>query len=257
MPRNYRFYNYYPDYGYAVHLDGNLLAAKEFVPHAVCFREVFTVLERQLNTTDVQGVYTLRCRKEFKEGTGNFCVVNKSEIKRLLRYMRDSLQVEISMEDTLDNYVFTMKVDGKPIKHKFALTFLRVFYEYPYNEWAKEAFRIRDLDAIPGIKHMSFLKIFYIIRTTFSQHDHGGHSLFDVHTRKLSIHRYRKACEEGKARVQQVYNQRGRGPEYKRLYLQNFTQMDWDADIDKRIETYSENFRLLRNEKGIRRRVRN
>ena len=40
--------------------------------------------------------------------------------------MRDSLEVEISMEDTPENYVFHMKVEGKPIK-RFALLLYRVF----------------------------------------------------------------------------------------------------------------------------------
>ena len=255
MPRDYTYYSYRPDYGFELYRENKLVDQEQQVRGAACFARVFRELKRNANTIEYTGIYTVKCRKEFVKGSGNFCVVNKSEIRRILRYMRDSLEVEISMEDTPENYVFHMKVEGKPIKHKFALTFLRVFYEFPYNEWAKEAFRLRD--TIPSLKHVSFLKIYYIVVMTFRDHDHGGHSLFSNRTKDLSINRLKEAYKEGKDRVQQVYTCR-RNIDYDRIAVGygEFHRYDWEEGIEGRFKIYSDNFKKLRNEKGIRRRVR-
>lgn len=256
MPRDYTYYSYKPDYGFELYKDNKLFDSDKVVAGAVCFSRVFRDLERGPNNIDYEGFYTVRCRKQFEERSGNFCVVNKSEVLRILRYMRDSLNVDISMEDTPDNYVFHMNIKGKPIKHKFALTFLRVFYEFPYNEFAKEAFRLRDNDLIPGLKHMSFLKIFFIICTSFQEYDHGGHSLFASRPRDLSIKRLRQAYEEGKDRVQQVYCGKGVNYKHVKCTYNEFHKLDWEASVEDRLKIYSDNFKLLRNEKGIRRRAR-
>ena len=255
MPRDYTYYSYRPDYGFELYIGNNLVDQDQQVRGAACFARVFRELERGANDLEYTGTYTVRCRKEFVKGSGNFCVVNKSEIRRILRYMRDSLEVEISMEDTPENYVFHMKVEGKPIKHKFALTFLRVFYEFPYNEFAKEAFRLRD--TIPSLKHVSFLKIYYIVVMSFRDHDHGGHSLFWRRTRNLSINKLRQAYKEGKDRVQQVYTC-VKDVDYDRIVVNygEFHRYDWEEGIEDRFKIYSDNFKKLRNEKGIRRRVR-
>ena len=255
MPRDYTYYNYRPDYGFELYQGDKLVDQDKQVRGAACFSRVFRDLEQGANNIEYTGIYTVRCRKEFEKGSGNFCVVNKSEIRRILRYMRDSLEVEISMEDTPENYVFHMKVEGKPIKHKFALTFLRVFYEFPYNEWAKEAFRLRD--TVPSLKHVSFLKIYYIIIMSFRDRDHGGHSLFYNRTRNLSINRLRKAYKEGKDRVQQVYTCRANvGYDQINCSWSDFHKLDLEEGIEGRFKIYSDNFKKLRNEKGIRRRAR-
>lgn len=256
MVRDYTYYSYRPDYGFELYKENKLVDSEKVVAGAACFSRVFRDLEKGPNTLEYKGIYTIRCRKKFEKGSGNFCALDKSEVLRILRYMKDSLNVDISMEDTPDNYIFHMNIEGKPIKHKFALTFLRVFYEFPYNEFAKEAFRLRDNDLIPGLKHMSFLKIFFIICTSFQQHDHGGHSLFCQRPRNLSIKILRQAYEEGRDRVQQVYN--GKSIKYKQVKCGwgEFHCLDWEASVEDRLKIYSDNFKLLRNEKGIRRRVR-
>ena len=256
MVRDYTYYSYRPDYGFELYKEDKLVDFAKQVEGAVCFARVFRDLDQKSCTLEYKGIYTVKCRKKFEEKSGNFCALNKSEVLRVLRYMRDSLNVDISMEDTPDNYVFHMNIEGKSIKHKFALTFLRVFYEFPYNEFAKEAFRLRDNDLIPGLKHMSFLKIFFIICTSFQEFDHGGHSLFWRRPRNLSIKILRQAYEEGRNRVQDVYN--GKSINYKRVYYSwaEFHRLDWEASVEDRLKIYSDNFKLLRNEKGIRRRVR-
>ena len=256
MVRDYNYYSYRPDYGFELYKEDKLVDSAEQVEGAVCFARVFRDLDQKSCTLEYKGIYTVKCRKKFEEKSGNFCALNKSEVLRVLRYMRDSLNVDISMEDTPDNYVFHMNIEGKSIKHKFALTFLRVFYEFPYNEFAKEAFRLRDNDIIPGLKHMSFLKIFFIICTSFRAHDHAGHSLFLQRPKDLSIKILRQAYEEGRDCVQDVYN--GKSIKYKQVDYgwAEFHCLDWEASVEDRLQTYLDNFKLLRNEKGVRRRAR-
>ena len=91
---------------------------------------------------------------------------------------------------------------------------------------------------------------------TFRDHDHGGHSLFRNRTRNLSINRLREAYKEGKDQVQQVYTCRV-NVGYDQIYCgwNAFHKFDWEDGIEDRFKIYSDNFKKLRNEKGIRRRV--
>jgi hypothetical protein len=92
---------------------------------------------------------------------------------------------------------------------------------------------------------------------SFRDHDHGGHSLFSNRTRNLSINRLKEAYKEGRDRVQQVYTCR-RNIDYDRIVVNygEFHRYDWEEGIEDRFKIYSDNFKKLRNEKGIRRRVR-
>ena len=262
MP-NYRDFSYRPDYGYRVYYeDGRLLESTDKVEYAACFAEVFRLFNYK-KYNNMKGVYTLRCRKEFVEESGNFCTLDINQIRRVMRFMRRYFEVKISMLDTPDNYVFTINVEGKPIKHKVVLTFSRVFFEYPYNEIAKEVLRLQDHGVINGVscKHTSFLFLFNVIVDYYTRHYGKGHDIFYYPCSEVKRSLLIQAFQEGRDRVQDVYVGSHDLQKKLKYYDGNMYRAGWsDYGFKNRLEKYSENFQIIkefkRNAKNIRRRAR-
>lgn len=259
--KDYNGFAYRPDYGYEIYQSGKLLHAKQHVEWAACFSEVFGKYYAR-NQEVFESTYTLRCKKKFVYESGNFCALTKPEIQRILQYMRRTFKISVSFTETDSNYVFTFKIIGKPIKHKFVLTFSRVFYEFPYNELARDVFRLRKLDKFCGINvaHKSFLELFQLVSSSYSNGICNGHSLFSYPSTSLPVIRLTEAFEEGISRVQGVYV--GSEKIYEELSKSGHSRsVDWDNGFKNRIERYSDNFKIIRkhkqnDKKNIRRRAR-
>lgn len=259
--RDYNGFSYRPDYGYEIYQGGKLVNKEQKVQLAFCFYEVFKQYYDR-NQEVFTSIYTLRCRKEFKYKSGNYCALTKPEIRRILQYMRKTFKISVYLTETDSNYLFTFKVVGKPIKHKFVLTFSRVFYEFPYNELARDVFRLRELDKFCGINvaHKSFLELFQLVTSSYSNGIYNGHSLFCYPNTSLPVTRLTEAFEEGIVRVQDVYA--GSQKLYRELKMgHNNCKIDWDNGFKNRIKRYSDNFKIIRkrkqnDKKNIRRRAR-
>ena len=258
--RDYNGFSYRPDYGYELYRDGRLVEREDRVRYAACFAAVFRQFYGR-NDMVFEGTYKLRCRKEFVMESGNFCALTKEEILKILRYMRRVFDMKARMVETKDNYVFTFKIIGKPVKHKFVLTFSRVFYEFPYNEWARDVFRLRAKGIVDGIdySHKSFLELYHVITASYTGGLGNGHSLFCYPTLEISNKVLNDAFEKGLSRVHDVHKESRDA--YDRMHrVGTGYRTDWDNRVDTRIMRYSENFKILRklktNEKGVRRRAR-
>lgn len=259
--RDYNGFSYRPDYGYEIYQDGKLVHKEQTVRWAACFAAVFRQYYSR-NQEVFESTYTLRCRKEFAYGSGNFCVLTKPEIRRILQYMRKTFKISVSFTETAINYIFTFKIVGKPIKHKFILTFSRVFFEFPYNELARDVFRLRELDKFCGISvaHKSFLELFQLVTSSYSNGICNGHSLFRYPNASLPVAKMLEAFEAGISQVQNVYE--GDPKLYAGFNISNNNRrIDWDNGFKNRIGRYSDNFKIIRKQKqndkkNIRRRNR-
>lgn len=259
--RDYSGFSYRPDYGYEIYQGGKLVHKEQKVQWAACFAEVFRQYYAR-NQEVFTSTYTLRCRKEFEYQSGNFCALTKPEIRRILQYMRKTFKISIYLTETDHNYVFTFKIMGKPIKHKFVLTFSRVFFEFPYNELARDVFRLRELDKFCGINvsHKSFLELYHLVTSSYSNGICNGHSLFRYPNKSLPVSKLLQAFEDGFSHVHSVYE--GDQELYQELKMGgNNRQIDWDNGFKRRMERYSDNFKIIRkrkqnDKKNIRRRAR-
>lgn len=259
---DYNGFSYSPDYGFELYRDGHLLDSDEKVRAAACFARVFNRFNHNDKKTDFTGKYVLRCRKNFKAGSGNYCSLEKAQIKKLIRYMRTSFDIQITFTETDKDYVFNFTIEGKPIKHKFVLTFCRVFFEYPYNELAKDVFRIRDSGKIGDVDftHKSFLEIYNLICATHADLWGGGHSLFLFPDLNMSIKVLKDSFETGASRVQDVYP--GSEEVFEKIHRIRTgwnKNIDWEEKFDKRKRNYSANFKIIKKlkyEESIRRRAR-
>lgn len=261
--RDYRNFSYHPDYGYKIYRNGTLEQERKSVNGAACFAQVFNFFYGQ-NDLIFRGIYTLRCRKKFEERSGNFCAMNREEVLKIVHFMRRSFEMGISLVETEDNFEFKFTIEGKPVKHKFILTFSRVFFEFPYNEIARDVLRMRALGTVDGIcyTNRSFLEMYSVIFAVYQNYVGDGHSLFlypqiDVRL-KIAKERFQKSL----GRVQSVYP--GDEKFYRQLKTSNKTvSIDWEEDFESRVALYSENFQIIKdlkngkkNNKNIRRRAR-
>ena len=164
---SYRFFN--PE-------NGKTIASNDVT--SVCFSNVFYFLKEPSEIHAAE--YVIKCKKHFVKGSGNFCALSKEEIDKVIRYMRKTMDIEIKCKEDEEHYLFYLTVIGKSVKHKFILTFCRVFYEFPYNEFAKEVFRVRKLGTINKVNYSnkSFMEIYHMINHVYSKFWGGGHSLF-------------------------------------------------------------------------------
>lgn len=254
--KDYNGFSYKPDYGYKISKDGKVLEECNKVYNAYCFSEVFDILANRRHV--YKGIYTLNCRKEFKYQSGNFCALDKIEIFKVLRYMRKAFDIKIYFSETDQDYSFTIHIEGRPVKHKFILTFCRVFFEYPYNEIAKDVFRLRNCGIVNGVNytHKSFMEVYHLITTRHGNALGMGHSLFRYPSLSVPTKHMHEVFKSDTYRVQDVYP--GNYDYYDKI--RHIGVPDWDKDFDKRLNSYSEAFEILKrlkqnDKKNIRRRA--
>lgn len=258
MKLDYRNFSYTARFSYVLIEDGKTIADENVMQGAACFGRIFSFLKR---SKTYEAVYKIKCLKNFEKYSGNYCSLDLEQIRKTLRYMRETFDIGVQLENFDDHYLFTFTVKGLAIKHKVVLTFSRVFFEYPYNELAKDVFRLRQAGVVDGINysHKGFMELFHLMNITYKDFWASGHCLFAYPCYDFSIKPLKEAFEQGTDRVQNIYDGdydiRGK---IKNIRF-NRSGIDWDDDFDQRVVTYSENFQILKqlkHEKGIRRRAR-
>lgn len=258
MIRDYRGHSYEACYDCIVKLENKVIINYKDHKH-VCFSQIFRSFE---NVKSIyQGSYIIRCHKKFDYN--NYCSMNKNQVKKVLRFMREYFEIKTRLTENDNDYIFHLNIEGKPIKHKFVLTFMRVFFEFPYNELALDVMRIREQEKINNINYSrkNFLELYQIVCCTYNGWIGGGHALFIYPDPILTKKDYRARLNMNFSRVQEVIN--GDLKLYQELEnarLPSYYQ-DWDENAPNRITEYAKNFENLRkynkkHEKNIRRRAR-
>lgn len=251
---NYTGFSYQPDYGFELYKKDKLVEKIKSVPYAACFSKVFGWFNG--NTYEnYTGIYTLRCRKKFKERSGNYCSLEKSQIFKILRYMRRVFEIQITLTEDKANYIFNFTIEGKPIKHKFVLTFSRVFFEFPYNEIAKDVLRLQEIkrDDV-NFNKQGFLKLYHILCCSYISYWCSNHSLFVDPCTTVSIQKLHKVFKDGTPRVQDVFTgSEVLRKEFSKARLRNTAiSVDWNVDFEKREKLYYKQFKILKDAKSIR-----
>lgn len=262
--RNYRDFWYRPDYGYVLYEKetNRLIENRKHVDGAVCFSSVFYTLDGYDIKTIFEGTYTLKCRKNFVAKSGNYCSMSRKDVYRTINIIRKNFETKVSVSETDDDYVLTFNVVGTPVKHKFILTFSRVFFEFPYNEFVKDVYRLKELGKLGDINitNANFLTLFHLVTMTYRKALGGGHTLFDSPETNITYKILLNAFKEGRFRVQEIYP--GNYDYYDKVYKFSSAYFDWDINFDKRVVNYSKNFQILKklkaneHKENIRRRKR-
>ena len=247
MKRDYHNFHYKILYDYKLYQEGKLIIESNQVSW-VCFSKTFYELKKVGET--YHGIYTLYFNKEFIPGAGNFCVLNKDEIFKVLRYMRKTFDIKAYFGETDEKYIIKLDITGTPVKHKFVLTFSRVFYEFPYNEFAKEVFRVRNYGIVDGMTfyNKSFLEVFHLLRFIYKYYIGGGHDLFSYPSKSLPSKTLTEVFEKGEYRVQDVY--KGTDKLYgifPYIHRGGIKERDWDKGLSNRMHLYVKYYKKLKN----------
>ena len=247
MKRDYHNFHYKILYDYKIY-QGEELIRKFNQVDWVCFSKAFCELKKVGKT--YHGIYTLYFNKAFKPGSGNFCVLNKDEIFKVLRYMRKTFDIKAYFGENDKKYIIKLDITGTPVKHKFILTFSRVFYEFPYNEFAKEVFRVRNYGTVDGMTfcNKSFLEVFHLLRFIYKYYIGGGHDLFSYPSKSLPSKTLTEVFEKGEYLVQNVYKGTyelyGVFPFVSRGDIK---ERDWDKCLSRRMHLYVKYYKKLKD----------
>lgn len=267
MIRDYSYFGFRPQYSAKIYYQEKLQKSISYLSGSEpCFREVFRYFYDRIGV--YKGVYKLQCNKTFRGGSGNYCSLNKTHIMKIIRYMRNSLNVNIKLTNTPDKYIFDMEIIGKPIKHKWILTFCRVFYEWPYNEMAVDVFRIREAKTLNGIDitHKSFLELYNLTISAHRYYIGQDQSLFKNLGVDLSGKELNKKFNTNISRVQLVCDFDKSDELYYLLekhYSDLYVNVNLDETFPQRLKLYSKNYEIIKkfkkdeqkSKKSIRRRT--
>lgn len=267
MIRDYNYFGFRPQYSCKLYQDEVLVKTISYLAgEEPCFRAVFYYFGTMNEV--YKGIYKLQCNKKFSDGSGNYCSLNKKHIMKIIRYMRNSLDVNIKLTDTPKQYIFDIEIIGKPIKHKWILTFCRVFYEWPYNEMAVDVFRIREAKTLSGIDitHKSFLELYNLTISAYKCYVGAEQSLFINLGVDLSGKELKRKFNTNISRVQFVCNFNESDKLYSLLEKHSaysYIKEDLEKTFPKRLELYSKNYEIIKNfkkdeqkgKKSIRRRT--
>lgn len=265
MVKDYRWFSYRPEYSYKIYYRQKIVGQGDILyGQAFCFRQVFEFFRRRRAV--YTGIYELKCRKKFKPQSGNYCSLDKTNIYKILRYMRNSLDVDVKFQETNDKYIFTFTIVGKPTKHKWILTFSRVFYEWPYNEMAVDVFRMRENKFIGDvdISHKSFLELYNLTFSAFSNYFGEQQSLFEIPHIKLDSNMLKEAFDKNISVQNVCFN--SYGYKLRKLLIKDnsysYETKDLDETFNNRMSIYSANFKIIKQfkqdekkQKSIRRRT--
>lgn len=113
-----------------------------------CFARAFD----QLGGKSVSAKYTIKVYKEdtLRNANGsNMCFFTRKQIKNHIVQLRDLFPIKSSVIDSKDkkkpHFIVTMELENLPgMYHKYALTWLRYLYEYPYNVISLDAYRLKQ-----------------------------------------------------------------------------------------------------------------
>lgn len=216
-----------------------------------CFRLVYETLSASNHI--YEGTYTIQCNKE-SSGYNNYCILSKKQIITLLKYLRINYKIKTRLRETQNSYFITFHIVGKPIKHKWILAWSRAFYEAPFNLFARDVFRLRELKSVNGIyfANQDFFKLYTICAYSSSVGLGRDSSLW-----------YRTQLLMSKQDIWSKLNASTRLVwdviDTPRVTLTAFSALrtNWDELTSTRISVYCNNYKIITNEtKNFRSRTR-
>lgn len=169
---------------------------KEFCKEA-CFGHVFNSVRDNSNVTYEIQMYkgTDFCSKEHKS---NACIFDMDFAHKHINLLNELYPIKFTIKDYDENSVLvTLIIEGQGIPrsfHKYALTWVRYLYEYPYNVILHDAYKLKDE---PEFKDESIANLFNLGIGCFCNYPRDIHQIpLNQVTEKLSIDRIRERLTE-------------------------------------------------------------
>lgn len=142
-----------------------------------CFADAF----RRLNGGKISVIYTIKVYKENtlrKSNGSNMCYFTRKQIKNHLDQLKDLFPIKSSVIDSKDknkpHFIVKLELMELPgMYHKYALTWLRYLYEYPFNVISLDAYKLKKC---PEFRFESIANLFNLVASCYSGWIGGGHS---------------------------------------------------------------------------------
>ncbi len=147
---------------------------KSLDEHA-CFSKVFQYHNEKLNFVKYTIIMHLDNHLILKS-KNNWCLFDKYRIKKhinLLKTIIPNTKSVVHVKDNKCTITFSIN-NAKLIKHKYALTWIRYMYEYPYNVILYDAYKLKKLNQF---RFTSIANLFNLVLSKFYDNPRDIHQI--------------------------------------------------------------------------------
>lgn len=258
MKKNFLMLNFCTEYGSKGNTNINL-------KQDACFSNVFYSED---NGIVQKNKYTVKLYKMGdwlnKKRQNNACLTDRTGIVHHLKILQSVFKFSYRLKEKKDHFVLTITLEGDLIYHKYMLCWIRYLYEYPFNVFLADAYKLKG---VPGFKFESIINLFNLVGATsgICQHGTGIHAIgetcwFKALMTTKEIQAALKGLEGGNTKINDVFpivfaNKGYGAPENEVEYMETLKEGNdnlhssdyWDSEeeFNKRLKLYKENYKIL------------
>lgn len=170
--QEFRYLSYHTEYSYDGDFTGKMKAA-------ACFGTVFNHVSRNKasSLSYIIRIYPGDTLKRYS--LSNMCFFNKAQIKNHINQLKSLFPIKFRVYEGKGKYgkcfEVELSLENLPgICHKYALTWVRYLYEYPYNVVLLEAYKLKE---DPLFRFESIANLFNLISSCSSVYAFGNHGI--------------------------------------------------------------------------------
>lgn len=126
--------------------------------------------------------YVIVMFKKVYSGKSNYVMLSNENILKHLEYLTKIFPIEYSIEDIKDEIHVHVKLNGDRIVHKFALTWIRYMYEYPFNCYVYDMYKV--IDKIPDADNLT---LYNAIADSYDDHGRECHLIAQAYSKPIPI----------------------------------------------------------------------
>lgn len=199
-----------------------------------------------------------------KKRQNNACLTDRASIVHHLKILQSVFKFSYHLKENKDHFMLSLTLEGDLIYHKYMLSWVRYLYEYPFNVFLADAYKLKN---IAGFKFESIINLFNLVGATSGIIQHGTdiHAIgktgwFKALMTTKEIQAKLKELEGGHKQINDIFpvlfaNGGWGAPKDKVEGLKTLKEDDnnlhssdyWDSEeeFNKRLELYKENYKIL------------
>lgn len=258
MKKNFLMLNFCTEYS----SEGN---TKKQMQKSNCFSTIFY---SEGNGVVQKNKYTIKLYKIGdwlnKKRQNNACLADRAGIVHHLKILQSVFKFTYHLKEHEDHFMLTMILEGDLIYHKYMLSWVRYLYEYPFNVFLADAWKLKGL---PEFKCESVINLFNIVGATsgirqreVNIHAIGNTAWFKALMTTKQIQESLKKLCGGNTMVNDVFPvvYAGKGWGYPDNQIEDMKILEvgdealhssdyWESEDEftKRVELYKENYKKL------------
>ncbi len=230
-----------------------------------CFSKIFY---SECNGVFQKNKYTIKLYKIGdwlnKKCQNNACLTNRTGIVHHLKILQSVFKFSYRLKEHEDHFILYITLEGDLIYHKYLLCWIRYLYEYPFNVFLADAYKLKD---VPGFKFESIINLFNLVGATSGIYEHGTgiHAIGETSWFKAlmttkEIQAKLKELEGGHKQINDIFpiihtNGEYGAPENEIEGVETIEEEDsnlhssdyWESEeeFNKRLELYKKNYKIL------------